>query len=138
MPIVKPWELWCSVIVFALTFVANCHSAPDATASGSPPGEINTMEVAQLIRGYAQANRFNGTIRIEDDGKSLFNGSFGVADRAFNIPCTDDTRYKIASITKAFTAVLALQLAQEMKIDLDRPIKQYHYCPAKCRRESIG
>jgi CubicO group peptidase (beta-lactamase class C family) len=138
MPIVKPWELWCSVIVFALTFVANFHSAPAATASGSPPGEINTTEFAQFIRDYAQAHHFNGSIRIEEDGKSLFNGSFGVADRAFNIPCTDDTRYKIASITKAFTAVLALQLAQEMKIDLDRPIKQYHYCPAKCRRESIG
>jgi D-alanyl-D-alanine carboxypeptidase len=125
MPRVKPWELWCSVIVFALTFVANFHSALAATASGAPPGAMNTAEFAQFIRDYAQAHHFNGSIRIEEDGKSLFNGSFGVADRAFNIPCTDDTGYKIASITKAFTAVLALQLAQEMKIDLDQPIKQY-------------
>lgn len=55
----------------------------------------------------------------------MFNGSFGVADRAFNVPCTNDTKYKIASITKAFTSVLILQLVEEKKIDLDQPIKAY-------------
>jgi CubicO group peptidase (beta-lactamase class C family) len=55
----------------------------------------------------------------------LFSGSFGIADRTFNVLCAEDTRYKIASITKAFTAVLVLQLVEEQKIDLDQPIKHY-------------
>jgi CubicO group peptidase (beta-lactamase class C family) len=71
---------------------------------------MSTSKFAQFIRDYAEAHHFNGSIRVEIDGKLLFSGSFGIADRAFNVPCTEDTRYKIASITKAFTAVLVLQL----------------------------
>jgi CubicO group peptidase (beta-lactamase class C family) len=86
---------------------------------------MSTAEFARFIRDYAKAHHFNGSIKVEEDGKPLFNGSFGIADRAFKVPCAENTRYKIASITKAFTAVLVLQLVQEQKIDLDQPIKRY-------------
>jgi hypothetical protein len=52
MPIVKPWELWCSVFVFALTFGANFHSALAATASGAPPGEGNTGQYPDVDESY--------------------------------------------------------------------------------------
>jgi CubicO group peptidase (beta-lactamase class C family) len=80
---------------------------------------------AKFVQDYAEARHFNGSIRVEEDGKPLFNGSFGIADRAFKVACTDDTKYKIASITKAFTSVLVLQLVEDKKIDLDQPIRAY-------------
>lgn len=111
------------VAVLAFMIVGNLGSVMAQTVS--PSAVADTTRFETFIRDYAAASHFNGSTRVEEDGKSLFNGSFGTADRAFNVPCNDGTRYKIASITKVFTAVLVLQLAEEKKIDLDQPIKHY-------------
>jgi CubicO group peptidase (beta-lactamase class C family) len=121
---VDPWELWCGVIVLAFMTLGN-YSALAQTASHAAAEPMTQTVFAKFIRDYAESHHFNGSIRVEEDGKALFNGSFGIADRAFNVPCSDDTKYKIASITKAFTAVLILQLVEEKKIDLGQSIKTY-------------
>jgi CubicO group peptidase (beta-lactamase class C family) len=101
-------------------------SAVDAGPTPHPNTEnVFPEKFAKFVRDYAEARHFNGSIRVEEDGKPLFTGSFGIADRSFNVPCTDGTKYKIASITKAFTSVLILQLIEERKIGLDQPIKVY-------------
>ena len=78
-----------------------------------------------FVRRYASEHRFSGTIMVQEDGKTIYRGGFGMADRSFNVPCRENTKYKIASITKVFTAVLILQLAEEKKIDLSAVIKTY-------------
>lgn len=113
------------VFVLALIGVTTASvSLAGAASHGSSDG-TNSAAFATFIRDYAKTTHFNGSIRIEEDGRPLFTGSFGVCDRAFNIACADDVKYKIASITKAFTAVLVLQLAEEKKIDLEQPIGRY-------------
>jgi len=115
------WKLFNRVLSLALIGLTAMAETDPYTADES----MTSAAFAKFIRDYAEAHHFNGSIRIEADGGILFNGSFGIADRAFNVPCTDDTKYKIASITKAFTAVLVLQLVEEKKIDPDQPIKTY-------------
>lgn len=113
-----------SLVLMASIPVELC--AVDAGTTPQPNAEnMSPEKFAKFIRDYADARHFNGSITVEEDGKPLFTGSFGIADRSFNVPCTDDTKYKIASITKAFTSVLILQLVEEKKIDLDRPIRAY-------------
>jgi D-alanyl-D-alanine carboxypeptidase len=85
--------------------------------------QIRTLETT--IRDYASKHNFNGTILIQHKGKKIYQQSFGVADRSFNIPINNDTKFKIASITKAFTAVLILQLYEQGKLDLNATIKTY-------------
>lgn len=82
-------------------------------------------DIDRTIRDYAKAHDFNGTILVQGKDKTIYHQSFGVADRAFNIPLRNDTRYRIASITKAFTAVLILQLYEQGKLDLHATIKTY-------------
>jgi CubicO group peptidase (beta-lactamase class C family) len=62
---------------------------------------------------------------IQKGGKVAYARSFGLANLSFKVPNTNGTRYKIASITKAFTAVLVLQLVEQGKIDLGKPIRTY-------------
>ena len=81
--------------------------------------------LAASIRQYARTHDFNGTVLVQKDGKMLYNESFGLADRAFNVPVSSTTRFKVASITKSFTAVLILQLVEQGKLDLHAPIKSY-------------
>lgn len=128
MPRINGWKLVSALTSLTLmTFISGSFSL--ASAEGGPRPAAAESETpatfATFIRDYAAAHHFNGSISVEEDGKSLFKGSFGVAERAFDIPCTDQTKYKIASITKAFTSVLILQLTEQKRIDLDKPIKAY-------------
>lgn len=62
---------------------------------------------------------------IEDRSGIRYARSFGYANRQFKVPNTLHTRFKIASITKAFTAALILRLHEQGKISLDHTIKTY-------------
>jgi D-alanyl-D-alanine carboxypeptidase len=79
----------------------------------------------KYIDSFAVAKNFNGTVLIARKGKPVFTKSYGFANQQFKVPNTPATRYKIASITKAFTSVLILQLYEQGKIDLNKTINTY-------------
>src|SRR5262249_40080850 len=78
-------------LVLSLPFsLAISAVAADPQQGDKPPFDT-------FVRDYAAERHFNGTILVEDDGRTLYRGSFGLADRAFHVPCTPDTKFKIAS-----------------------------------------
>jgi CubicO group peptidase (beta-lactamase class C family) len=79
----------------------------------------------EFVSDYAAKHDFSGTILVAQHGKSSYVKSFGLADIAFKVPNTPATRYKIASITKAFTAVLILQLQEQGRLDTNKTIRTY-------------
>ncbi|MGA9770765.1 MAG: serine hydrolase domain-containing protein [Blastocatellia bacterium] len=85
--------------------------------------QAQTLEIT--IRDYALKHNFNGTILIQHRDRKLYQRSFGIADRSFNTAVNNDTKFRIASITKLFTAVLILQLYEQGKLDLRATIKAY-------------
>ena len=76
-----------------------------------------------FIRSYVTKNGFDGTILVQQNSAIIYHESFGIADRRFNLPINKETIYNIASITKAFTAVLILQLAEQGKLELNKPFQ---------------
>ena len=97
-------------------------------AASVPPWAVVEAQgpaLARTVRQYARAHAFSGTVLVRKGGRTLYHESFGLADRAFAVPVTNDTRFKAASITKAFTAVLVLQLVEQGKLDLRAPIRTY-------------
>lgn len=81
--------------------------------------------INKLVEDYAVQNQFNGTVLIQKDHKVIYHKSFGVAERSFNSPVTNETKYQVCSITKTFTAVLILQQVEKGKINLDGKIRDY-------------
>lgn len=66
-----------------------------------------------------EANRkFMGSVAVLHKGQLIYSRSAGFADVPNNIEATANTKYRIGSITKTFTAVLALKLAEEGAISL--------------------
>ncbi|MES2651415.1 MAG: serine hydrolase domain-containing protein [Bacteroidota bacterium] len=84
-----------------------------------------SSKVDVFIDSFAVKNNFNGTILISKHANISYKKSFGFANFQFKVPNTVDTKYKVASITKAFTAVLILQLYEQDKIDLNKTIRTY-------------
>lgn len=79
---------------------------------------------AQLERDAA-SGRFSGAVMVSKNGKTLFNRAYGLADRDKNTPNKPDTRFRIGSMNKMFTATAVLQLAQAGELTLNDPIGKY-------------
>jgi len=79
---------------------------------------------AQLDKDAA-ADRFAGAVLLAKNGKVLFSEAYGLADREKKAPNKLDTRFRIGSMNKMFTAVLVLQLVQAGKIKLTDPVGKY-------------
>jgi len=58
-------------------------------------------------------------------GETVIAENLGYADLEHRVPVTNDTRFGVASITKAFTGLALLKLHEAGRIDLDAPIQRY-------------
>jgi hypothetical protein len=74
--------------------------------------------VEALLRKRASEDRFSGAALVAKDGKALFSGAYGLADRERGIANTLETRSRIGSMNKMFTAVAILQLVEAGKLAL--------------------
>lgn len=59
------------------------------------------------------------------DGKIIFDKGYGLAQVEAQTPMTTDTRTRIGSITKQFTAAAIFKLAEDCKLGIDDPISKY-------------
>jgi CubicO group peptidase (beta-lactamase class C family) len=91
------------------TTVLSLAAAALSAACGprSVPDELDAY-----LSAYERHADFSGTALVARDGEVLFAKGYGLANREHGIPCTVDTKYRIASLTKAFCAA-ALLLQEE-------------------------
>jgi CubicO group peptidase (beta-lactamase class C family) len=80
------------------------------------------QEVLTLAHKYRQ---FNGSVLVAENGKVIYKGGVGMANMEWEIPNTPETKFRLGSITKQFTAVLTLKLVEQGKIKLDGKISEY-------------
>lgn len=73
----------------------------------------------------AAADRFSGAVLVAKNGTPVFAQAYGLADRERKISNTLDTRFRIGSMNKMFTAVATLQLEQAGKLKLDDTVGTY-------------
>ena len=73
----------------------------------------------------SSADKFAGAVAVAKDGKVIFKGAYGMADREKKIPNTLETKFRIGSMNKMFTATSILQLVQAGKIALNDPMGKY-------------
>ncbi|UKB81284.1 serine hydrolase domain-containing protein [Chryseobacterium sp. MEBOG07] len=78
-----------------------------------------------IIGKYHNYNLFNGSALVVQNGEIILQKNYGKSDMGWNIETTSDTKFRIGSVTKQFTAMLIMQLKQEGKIRLDDKISDY-------------
>ena len=100
-------QLYAAVLLLLFTY-------PYAVLAQDRAAKI--QEVLALAHKYRQ---FNGAALVAENGKVVYKGAFGMANIEWNLPNTPDTKFRLGSITKQFTAMLTLQLVEQGKIKLD-------------------
>lgn len=82
-------------------------------------------KIDELVSRYAEYGKFDGAILVAEEGKVIYQKAFGWANREWDIPNQTDTKFRIASMTKQFTAMLIMQLVAEKQLTLTEPITTY-------------
>lgn len=94
-----------------------------------PPGIAEAQSRAERAEAYLEAfhelRRFNGSALVIDRGRVLFDGALGSADLESGTPATRETRFRIASLTKHFTAALVLRLEEDGLLDTSATVAWY-------------
>ena len=85
----------------------------------------HAARIDELMKRAHEAGRFNGAVLVAENGKVIYKKGFGLANMEWNIPVETDTKFRLGSITKQFTAALVLQLVEQGKIKLDGKITDY-------------
>jgi len=85
----------------------------------------DVRKIDGLLKQYYDYGQFNGSILVAEKGKIIYEKGFGMANMEWAIPNQPDTKFRIGSVTKQFTATLILQLVEEGKIKLDGKITDY-------------
>jgi CubicO group peptidase (beta-lactamase class C family) len=78
-----------------------------------------------LLSGLIQTNDPGFAVLVAQDGKILFEKGYGLADREHDVPVTPQTIFRIASITKQFTASAILKLQEEGKLSVNDKLSKY-------------
>lgn len=86
---------------------------------GTLGAEDKARAIDALLTRYHALGVFNGTALVADNGKVILKKGFGLADFEWKIPNTPDTKFRLGSITKQFTATLVMQMVDEGKLSLD-------------------
>jgi D-alanyl-D-alanine carboxypeptidase len=119
-----------SPIVAALTLLVcvACADEPTAPAADDATAAADSAFAAALraqLAAVTEAGAFSGAVLVARDGRTVFEGAYGLADRERGVPNTPQTQFRVGSMYKMVTAVATLQLVQAGKVRLDAPLGTY-------------
>jgi len=115
-------------LVSTATLAASEAYPPPRFADSARVSKLQSAmpEIDRLFRAYATDKKIPGMIwGVVIDGRMAHVGSFGVRDRASQSPLTPDTAFRIASMTKSFTALAVLKLRDDGRLSLEDPVSRW-------------
>lgn len=104
--------------ILAFLFLFTCSSIESYWQS-------KAAKIDSLLKVYQKEGKFEGALLVVDAGKVIYKNGYGLANRESNILNKANTVFRVASITKQFTAVLVIQLVEAKKINLNGKISDY-------------
>ena len=82
-------------------------------------------ELAKKLDDERSADRFSGAVLVAKNGREVFAQAYGLSDREHHVANTLNTRFRLGSMNKMFTATAILELAQANKLRLEDPLLSY-------------
>jgi CubicO group peptidase (beta-lactamase class C family) len=79
----------------------------------------------QIVQSFVADHKFMGTVLVARSSQVLFSKGFGSADLEWDIPNSPNTKFRLGSVTKQFTAASILLLEERGKLNVKDPVKKY-------------
>jgi CubicO group peptidase (beta-lactamase class C family) len=94
--------------------------------AGAHFNQDKLAKITAFFRNEVATGKIAGAnVLIQQHGKPVYHETFGVQDVVSKTPITDQTIFRLSSLTKLITSVVAMQLLQDGKFRLDDPIAKY-------------
>ena len=124
MSMKSTFRLAAVAILVVFCFAQSCTA--QASTVTMPSFEQIRSEVVPLIEEEMERTGTVGlSIAVIDDHRIVWSEGFGWANKAKKIPATPETVYQLASISKIFTVLAAMKLAEQEQMDIDKPLQNY-------------
>ena len=109
------------ILLIATLVALSLPAAGQTPALSAAFGDID-----RLVREFTRREHVPGAAwGIVVDGKLVHVGTVGIRDLSTKAPVTADTVFRIASMTKSFTALAIMKLRETGKVSLDDPVERY-------------
>lgn len=114
-----------SIVLVSILFVTAC--ATDRKPDAPKAKEKTTLNqlLEKKINLHYPSDGAGAVVLIRKEGKTLLKKAFGNINIEHQVEAQTDMKFRIASITKQFTAVCILMLQEQGKLSLDNDIKEY-------------
>jgi CubicO group peptidase (beta-lactamase class C family) len=93
-----------------------------------PAQDVTRMDA--ILQSFAANGTFSGSALVARGDDVIFEKSYGLANAEWSIPNRADTRFRVASITKQFTAAAILLLEERGRLTLDDPVARHLAVPS--------
>ncbi|PYJ07567.1 MAG: serine hydrolase [Verrucomicrobia bacterium] len=95
------------------------------TADATTTANAMTNTIDALFEEYNRPDAPGASVMIIHRSKVLFAEGYGLADVEGKIPCAPDTNFRLASVTKQFTAIAIMMLAERNRLTFDEPLTAF-------------
>ena len=103
-----------------------CAPLPEATPEDVGMSSQRLEQLAATMQRAVDSGDLPGVVvMIARKGKLVYQKSFGMQDKAKNVPMSLDSIFRAYSMTKPVVSVAAMMLWEEGKLSLDEPISKY-------------
>ena len=80
---------------------------------------------SQYMQTRVRVTGFSGAVLVAHSGRPLLRAAYGLADRTFDVMNTPETKFRLGSVTKSFTAAAVLLLESRNQLTIDDPVSRY-------------
>ncbi len=126
------------LILLSLVLVTTLHVAGGCglRVVSTPPPHPDPLpaQIDAYLQALSDDGVFSGVVLVARNGAPIFRRGYGMASIEYGVPNTPTTRFRISSLTKAFTAMAVLELQAAGRLRLIDPISDYlDDCPDQWR-----
>lgn len=83
------------------------------------------QKIDSLLQAFAKKDMFTGAVSISKNGTTLLSKGYGMANYSYDMPNTAQTKFKLASVSKQFTAMAIMILQEQGKLSVDDKLTKY-------------
>jgi serine beta-lactamase-like protein LACTB, mitochondrial len=126
-----------SVRIFSILALGVCFlgiASPAFAQDGKLSPDKQAILEAAISKFMAASSLPGISAAVVEKGEYVWSAGFGMADLENSVPATSQTLYRLASVSKPLSAIGAMQLWEQGKLDLDAPVQKY--CPEFPKKEA--
>ena len=87
--------------------------------------QLDTTKLNAYFDALEQNDKFMGSVAVAQNGKIIYKKSVGYIDVEKQLKADENSKYRIGSISKTFTAVMVMKAIEQKKIDLNQSIENF-------------